>query len=218
MYEYVSKKTVKIYKARCNEYLSQLKKVLQDKYQLKVQSSLIGSGSKALVTRNGNEPFDLDYNLVLKSMPEDFEQDPKKLKDTVRVELDKIIHDNSSVHDSHGKDSTAPITYFFPARFHGEEPFGLDLGIIWQKKGQALRLIHLKKDDPDRFVWNEVFDSKNTEARAKKIQEAKQWNELRNEYLKLKNGYLKNQSKDISSYVVYVEAVNNVFSRLKGEL
>lgn len=216
MYEYVPKNTVKIYKARCNEYLSKLQKVLQKKYQLKVQSSLIGSGSKYLVTRNGNEPFDLDYNLVISSMPEEFEQDPKRLKDIVRIELDKIIHESSSAHDSHGKDSTAPITYFFPAKKPNQEAFGLDLGIIWEKNSQTFRLIHLKKDDPERFVWNEVFDSKNTNSKAKKIREGKQWNELRNEYLKLKNGYLKKQSEDISSYVVYVEAVNNVFSRLEG--
>ncbi len=44
-----------------------------------------------MVTKNGNAPFDLDYNLYIISMPDEFGDDLRKLKETVRCSLNKAV-------------------------------------------------------------------------------------------------------------------------------
>lgn len=53
------------------------------------QFSLVGSGAKNLITRNGNGPYDLDYNLVVIKADERYWKDLRLLKDTVRNALNK---------------------------------------------------------------------------------------------------------------------------------
>lgn len=44
-----------------------------------------------MVARNGNAPFDLDYNLYIISMPDEFWNDLRKLKETVRCSLNNAV-------------------------------------------------------------------------------------------------------------------------------
>lgn len=66
MYEYVAKSVVKPYKAYCQSLLNSLKDNLKKKEGISVEIELIGSVASNMVTRNGKEPFDLDYNIVAK--------------------------------------------------------------------------------------------------------------------------------------------------------
>lgn len=49
---------------------------------------LVGSGARNMVTRNGNGPFDLDYNLEIIKVPDEHWDDLRHLKNTVRILLD----------------------------------------------------------------------------------------------------------------------------------
>lgn len=79
--------------AECRKYRSDcsitLKKVcsrLKEK-GISAQFTLVGSGARNMVTRNGNGPFDLDYNLEIIKAPDEYWNDLRHLKNTVRILL-----------------------------------------------------------------------------------------------------------------------------------
>ena len=65
MYEYVTKAEVTKYRTCCSDVLNRLKMKLEKEHGIKAYVTLIGSGAKNMVMRNGKGPFDLDYNIVL---------------------------------------------------------------------------------------------------------------------------------------------------------
>ena len=97
MYKLVEPKIVKPYKIFCSDTLNQLKNILRNDYDIECKFRVIGSGSKDIVTQNGNEPFDLDYNLYITRFPHNFDPNTsdkmKWLKDTIRNELNELLGD-----------------------------------------------------------------------------------------------------------------------------
>lgn len=93
MYEYVEESVIKPYRRYCSNIMIELRDSLNENYDIITQFSLVGSGSDSrnMVTANGDGPFDLDYNLQIIRMPQKYWKDLKKLKDTVRNELNKIV-------------------------------------------------------------------------------------------------------------------------------
>ena len=74
-----------------------------------------------------------------------------------------------------------------------------------------MRLIHNKPWN--QYTWNEVPRSHQVKDRADEIKKEGLWQEVRNKYLEKKNMYLSWQDRNHPSFVVYVEAVNEVYSR-----
>jgi hypothetical protein len=208
MFSYVQYQEVKPYKLKCDKLFKALQNVLREKYALKFQPLLIGSGAKKLVTRNGNEPFDLDYNLMFSSLPDQFQHHPQELKTLIRMTLDDIL----GIEASYGQDSTSAISYKIN---QDGFVFGLDVGIIFTEKGKsASRLIYNKRENA--YVWNQVRSSKHTQKKFKIIKKQRRFPELEKTYLDLKNFYLKQNDVNKSSFVIYTEAVNSVYQSLSG--
>lgn len=90
MYKYVDRQQVQRYDRKCRTILEKLRQVLREDYGIISQISLVGSGARDLVTRNGKGSFDLDYNLILQSSPEEFDHDLAGLKRVIRETLDSI--------------------------------------------------------------------------------------------------------------------------------
>lgn len=63
-YEIVCESESKRYRSDCASVLTKTCEILKSK-NIIAQFSLVGSGAKNLITRNGNGPYDLDYNLVV---------------------------------------------------------------------------------------------------------------------------------------------------------
>lgn len=205
MYQYVTKSKIKPYKNICRNMLQQLVSELRKKYGMITQIQLIGSGANNLVTRNGNGSFDLDYNLLLQKIPEEFVKNTGRLKDVVRSELDRHIISGFS----YGQDSTASVTYIYHK--DGKECFHFDLGVILcGADGRSYRLINDKTNNA--YIWNEIMDTRNIHRMAQAIHKRKDWNHLRVSYLDLKNDYLRQQD-DLPSYDIYAEAVNLTYNR-----
>lgn len=90
-----------------------------------------------------------------------------------------------------------------------------------------LESINLSKADPtatihnknvyalglDQYTWNEVPRSHQVKDKADELKEAGLWQEVRDRYLEMKNMYLSWQDRNHPSFVVYVEAVNEVYNR-----
>ena len=214
MYEYVVDKEVKRYRSDCSNTMEQLRDLLNEKYDINTQFSLVGSGgdSRNMVTRNGDGPFDLDYNLVIISMPNEYWNNLKMLKDRVRDSLNKVV-DNTWFSD--GKDSRSVITSILHFKDSPEVEFSFDIAILARNSnGNYCRLIHNNKGYwNEHFTWNEVPSSHNVKEKADILKRNSLWNEVRETYLNKKNMYLRRNDDNHPSFVVYVESVNEVYNK-----
>ena len=212
MYEYVVEKEVKRYRSECSHILEQLRDLLNTEYGINTQFSLVGSGgdSRNMVTRNGDGPYDLDYNLIILEMSNEYWNDLRKLKDIVRNSLNKIVKDTLF---SDGKDSHSVITSILHFTDTPKVKFSFDMAILAKNsKGNFCRLIH-NKGYSDSFTWNEVPSSHNVKEKADMLKRNSLWNEVRETYLNKKNMYLRRHDDNHPSFVVYVESVNEVYNK-----
>ena len=94
--------------------------------------------------------------------------------------------------------------------------FSFDVAITTKNKnGNYMRLIHNKNVyalGSDQYTWNEVPNSHQVKDRADKLKRAGLWQKVRDRYLEKKNMYLFRQDHNHPSFVVYVEAVNEVYN------
>lgn len=214
MYEYVTKEQMKPYKMYCQSTLDRLKKRLKGEHSISVYSALTGSGARNMVTRNGNGAFDLDYDLVMTSIPKEYTGNLKMLKIVIRNTLDELMGANFS----HGQDSTSSITYLVHSLDGKKVEFQFDVALLLEENGSGnrSRLIHNK--DTGAFIWNLVPDEKKLEKKEAVIKQAGRWIDVKRIYLDRKNMYLKRQDYSHSSSVVYREVIHEVYqSVIAGE-
>lgn len=202
MYSYVSKKVVRKQKKTCRKALIAANAILREKYNLQPHLVTVGSGSKYLVTKWDDEPFDLDFNLVFYTLPHEYIVQPMLLKNTLRVVLDQVLIKRGF---THGKDSTSVLTYSHKKSLNQPQGYSLDIGILFGVGGTLNRLIH-QKDNPDRFIWNETKINKSSLEQAKQLRKMGRWLQVRKIYLNLKNKYGKDT--DLPSFIVFAEALN----------
>ena len=212
MYEFVNHAEVEQYQKFCSEKLQSLCATLK-KDGITAQPILIGSGARNLVTRNGAGAFDLDYNLEIIRMPAEYDQAPFALKNRVMTLLNKQLE---RTYFSDAKDSTSVITAVLHFTDTPQVQFSFDIGIIKKnKKGNYCRLIHQKDGrSHGTFTWCEIPTSAQVGEKASAIKKAGKWVAVRQRYLELKNRYLKENYRNHPSFVVYVEAVNQIFATL----
>ena len=211
-YDYVPKKEFTPYLIFCSSKTNQLKQALKKK-GIACTFYCIGSYARNKVTRNGNAPFDLDYNLEIEGEIPKKSSDLQKLKDLVRSAMDSLIAKDKNYHLNYscGKDSTSAITYILHKKDSNIVDFSFDIGIVSRKKkGNLQRLIHDKHNN--RFLWNEVADSKETAKRAKELKLAGHTDEIKSEYLMKKNFYLQEGTTEAHpSFNIYIETINELY-------
>ncbi len=170
-----------------------------------------------MVTRNGNGPFDLDYNLEIIKAPEMYWKDLRKLKDTVRIYLDKA---SGLKCFSESQNSTVALTALLHFEDEPQIEFSFDVAIVARNaKGTLCRLVYNKHyyiyryGDQGQYTWNEVKKSHDVKEKADRIKEIDKWLEVRQRYVDLKNHYLTYHDKDHPSFIVYIEAVNQIYDK-----
>ncbi len=208
MYKYVTKGEVAPYRACCSDVLNRLKMKLEKECGIKAYVTLIGSGAKNMVTRDGKGPFDLDYNLVLTSIPQKYEKSPEHLKNDIRKLLDRMVDTRFTP----GKDSTSSIKYIVHAGDGQTVVFSFDVALIREEGGES-KLIHDKKQGV--FIWNQIRESAGLGTKAAAVKKGGYWMNVRHDYLELKNDYLSQGDKHHPSFVVYIQAVNQVYYAMK---
>lgn len=214
MYKLVDEAECKKYRSDCSATLKQVRSILREK-GITSQFTLVGSGARNMVTRNEDGPFDLDYNLEIIKALDEYWNDLHHLKDTVRVALDKAIGIKSCF--SEAQDSTSCLTALLHFDDEPSVKFRFDVAIVTKNsKGSLCRLIQNKNGfgiGNDQYVWNEIPDSHDVAQKAKQIKSKRLWLEVREQYVNLKNMYLSRQDKSHPSFIVYVEAVNQVYNK-----
>lgn len=215
MYEYVSdREFLSRIRTEAGEILQDLCHNLKVDHDIGARFFMVGSGKRRLITRNANQPVDLDYNLEIVRC-EDFE-DCRYLKECVRKSFDKVLR-------AHGwctcQDSTAVLTAKHPYRdFNPRNQYAIDVCIVMQDEdGRYHRLIHKKTGwvCKDEYYWNIAPHSRKLKEKADYIRKHGKWELVRDQYLRLKNLYLTQNDHDHPSFVCYIEAVNNVYNSRK---
>lgn len=211
-YEFVYESEAKRYRSDCSRTLKKTCELLRAK-GISAQFSLVGSGARNMITRNGDGPYDLDYNLLIMKADDEY-RDLRLLKDTIRNALNKAV---GGKFFSDTQDSTSCLTALLHFKDTPNVEFSFDVAIIKKNpNGNYMRLIHNKNVYAlgwDQYTWNEVPRSHQVKDRADELKRVGLWQKVRDRYLEKKNMYLFRQDHNHPSFVVYVEAVNEVYNR-----
>lgn len=213
MFTYVKSRSItKEMRRRSSKLLNELRGKLKKESDINAGIRIVGSCRHNLVTRNGNKNPDVDYNLLITSSPN---YDGRWVKETVRKAFNKALNDNG-LGDCQDSKSVLTVTGI-PLPNADIKSFAMDLGIVREndQTKKMMRLVHFKTGfiQADQYSWEEIPDSDSVKAKEEAIKKAGCWVEVRDRYLELKNMYLRNMDYDHLSYVVYIEAINEVYTR-----
>ena len=199
-------------KARCADIVNQLVQVINSEGNMTVKQHLVGSGAKNLITQNANEPIDFDYNLEVVKSGNYGRNNGREIKDYMKQIFDEIL-DNAGW--GHCQDSTSALTTGKINFSKGNQtPFSIDLCIIRvNPNGSWERLVHQKTGfiQMDQWYWNEAPQSRALTDRVDWLKNNNHWLEVRNTYLDKKNMYLSRKDHDHPSFIIYIEAVNEIY-------
>lgn len=217
MIRIVDEAECKRYRLDCSNVLKRVCSMLNER-GITAKFTLVGSGARNMVTRNGEGAFDLDYNLEIIKALDEYWDDLRYLKNTVRILLDKASGLRCF---SESQDSTSCLTALLHFKDEPTVKLSFDVAIVTRNaKGTLCRLIQNKNAwgyGSNQYVWNEVPSSHDVAQKAKQLKEAGGWLEVRDEYVRLKNMYLSCAwYKDHPSFIVYIEAINSVYQKMLG--
>ena len=219
MFRIVDEAECKRYRLDCSSVLKKVCLMLKEKGFF-AQFTLVGSGASNMVTRNGDGPFDLDYNLEIIKAPEEYWNDLRSLKNTIRILLDEAAGLKCF---SESQDSTSCLTALLHFRDEPAIKFKFDVAIVSRNsKGKLRRLIHNKNAwglGMDQYVWNEIPDSHNVAQKVKRLKAEGLWLTVRDRYVDRKNTYLSRWlDKDHPSFIIYIETVNEIYYKYFGQV
>ncbi len=212
MYTYVEDKT---FLKRARNFCSGLMRELEDELRedgINSQFFMVGSGARNMVTQNEDGAIDFDYNLNILYC-DDF-NDCKVIKQKVMTAFNRVMrrHNLCDVNNSTSAITTKKM--HFPDDPYIE--FYMDICIVkLEFDGKWSRLINDKRHNTG-YYWNIVPSSKKYMDKVKKIKSNDPWwwNQVREQYLDIKNHYLTRNDHDHPSFVCYIEAVNNVYNQM----
>lgn len=206
-YEYVTKAELQPAKEQIEKIITDLHTSLR-KEKVTFEVNLIGSGGKNLVTKvvGGNNGYDFDYNFVIQK---DAELSPKDLRLLFVRKLGEIISNTNYNDVSNGKQS---FTIKVVDKKKSQIIHGCDFAIVneYIDDQNNFRQEILVKYATNLYHWEDKPISKNYSTKVSNLKANGLWNEVREEYLKIKNN---NRDGNKKSYTMYYEAVNNVYSR-----
>lgn len=215
MYEYVNdKQFLRHMRSLCGDVMQDLCHTLKVEYNVGSSFYLVGSGARNLIMQNADRPIDLDYNLKITRI-DDWE-DCRNIKECVRKAFNIILseYDWSDCEDSTSSLTTGKI--YFPQG--NDTQFSIDVCIVCEDvDGNYYRLIHEKTGlfNCDKYFWNQAPNSKQLKKKADYIKNKGKWTLVRAQYKKIKNKYLTSNDHNHSSFICYIEAVNNVYNSRK---
>lgn len=215
MYEYVDdKQFLSRMRSLCGDIMQDLCHTLKEEYDIGSSFYLVGSGARNLILQNSNQPIDLDYNLEITRI--DDWDDSINIKECVRKAFNTVLREYGW---SDCQDSTSSLTTENRHFKQGNSTeFSIDICIVCEDNGgNYYRLIHEKTGFTyyDRYFWNQAPHSKHLKEKADYIKSNRKWSLVREQYKIIKNRYLTSNDYNHSSFICYIEAVNNVYN-LRG--
>lgn len=212
MYHYIEDKGfLNRMKSLCAGIINQLVQSINNDVYMTARANLVGSGAKNLVTQNENEPIDLDYNIIIGTKYVGIYKG-QEIKEYIRKKFNIVLRKNgwSDCQDSKSALSTGRMTF----TKGNKTAFSIDLAIIYEDKYGSHRLIHEKRGivSQDRYYWNKAPESKGLNKMVTVLKSNNMWLQVKEVYLNKKNFYLCRNDRSHPSYIVYIEAVNQVYN------
>lgn len=209
MYQYVTDKDfLKRLRGTCGDIVNQLVQHINRDLDMTVSAHLVGSGARNLVTQNENGQVDLDYNLYIERSRIWSE---REIKEYIRKKFNEVLHSKGW---GDCQDSTSVLTTEWRRFKKGNKmEFRIDLAIIQKDYLGCHRLIHYKTGyvNLDQYYWNLTPNAVDLEEKVTAIKSNNLWNQVRDAYLTKKNFYLRNNDHNHPSFIIYIEAVNEVY-------
>lgn len=228
MYEFVNKKEVSLVRYEIETIIHKVQDFLRKRHIMTFQYNLVGSASrhKHLVTRiiGGNQGFDMDYNIIIKSINKAYD-DAEKTKHIIMEAFNKFLfkgfkncEDSSSVFTIKKIDKqNSKIIYSFDfaiVNYYNEEVQNSDFDYDYDAPEDEYETIERQEyiyfdKQNNKYFWELrpiAFDDHRYKEQY--IKKAGYWNYLRDVYLERKN--LKPTKK---SRIIYYETLDYVFQR-----
>ncbi|MGI6710888.1 MAG: hypothetical protein ACOX4W_05540 [Bacilli bacterium] len=203
MYIYIEKDERQILTKVCEEIILNVQNEVKEYFSFDFR--LIGSGEKRLLTKNGESgEFDLDYNIFLQKDKKNLLSSPDKIK---QIFLNAFNNVNSEYGFKYAQDSTSVITS--KLLYDNKLYFSFDVAIIKEgNNGNYYKLIFDKFSN--RYIWNEVKQSKDYMLKFKVIKEKGYWLLFKKRYLELKNMHLR-RNDQTRSFSIFLETINEFY-------
>lgn len=211
MYEFVTKKEYAPIRSEIEEIIRKVQKILKkEDSDMTFQFRLIGSGGRHLITRikGGNNGYDFDYNLVMNSnytwkpiiRQSFFDAFQQAIKDTRFTAVEN---------------STSVITIKQVDKRHKKVIVSCDFSVVFYPEDDDsgyYKYIRLNKSQQN-YTWEirNISRFNNNKLNWLRNEYDGIWNDIKDEYLKLKN----NDSQKKHSFILYHEAINNIYSQYK---
>lgn len=216
MYEYVKKSEYQPVRLELEEIIRKIHHYMRTNYKLTFQHKLIGSGNRHLVTREkgGNKGFDFDYNFIIPHPGEGYYWKADVIKKQFTEALKFAL---KGTNYSKIQDSTSSITIKVVDRTNSRILHGCDFAIIYYSEDEDFNGYYYLKNwkNQKRYSFEQRISSIDIDEKLDVILSYENgWNMIRDEYIKLKN---RNRDINKRSFVLYLEAVNNIYNQLPDE-
>ncbi|MEE8857550.1 MAG: hypothetical protein SOH68_03515 [Lactobacillus sp.] len=201
MYAYAAKDEIKIYRYLSMDCLKEAMANLRADCQIIVEAEGVVGTAGNFVTRN-DKVYDLDYAIVLLKAPSEYAANPDLLHQLIEKEFDAALADKFD------KVPGMPLAlrYVHHAKKSGLVNFQLDLTIVKRDEGDEERLY----EADGHYRWSEPFNRRFLRIQEETIKDWDQWQDLRDEYLRLKNASLGQEGQQLS-VDLYRQAVANIY-------
>ena len=205
MCDYVNKNKLIEPRKIFSEWISKVQREVRDKYKITFSYNLIGSGSRNMVIRRcDNDYFDLDFQIVMQTIPDDmdWDDDCKKFKNIFRNTFNKCKPQGFK--DCKDRSQSLRTKNL-------KLGFGFDIIITcFDNKGNFYILFN-KKDTNDAnnedYEWAVRKDMNKYRERLSLVEGPEMWNFLRNIYKNKRHKHMHDQEPKKHSYQLLNEAV-----------
>lgn len=203
---YLSRQQLKRHKSKGSKILNELNKNLGNSWDIKF--NLVGSASRNLVIPS-NDGYDFDYHIHLNNYPENMT--PKKIKNKLRIELDKIMKNHNF---TPCEDSTHVLTT--KKKHQGKVIFAYDFAILRKHGNKAEILKNRKKGKSDDYQFVQIPDYPEYIKNLEKIKKPSHVDFLRDKYYALKKKESKKKKDDRTlSINLLLMAINTTVQKFK---
>lgn len=209
MFEYVPKSEYQPFKLEVDEILKSIQRDLREKRILTFQFNLIGSAKRKLITRveNGNQGFDLDYNIVIQKVFNNRYNNAKLLKQKFIDLFNKYFDDSYD----YSEDSTSVITIKKLNAQRNKIICSVDFAIVsyYEDEEGMERQKYIRFDkNSGNYSWALRKVATNHRHVENLIKEKNLWEDVKVLYLNNKNKEPKKESR-----IVYYQTLETIYRR-----
>lgn len=208
-FKYVQKSEYQPFMLEVDEILKSIQKDLRENKILTFQFNLVGSAKRKLITRvkNGNQGFDLDYNIVIKKIFNKKYSEAKLLKQTFIELFDKYFDDSYD----YSEDSISVITIKKLNAKRNKIICSVDFAIVHYYKDEENkeRQEYIRFDkNTNKYFWELRKIATDHRYVENLIKENNLWEDVRDLYLENKN-----KEPNKKSRIVYYQTIETIYHR-----